>query len=334
METNLLKLVFLIFITSSQISFANSRTDTQCNLRHSFRKGFLEITEVAEKSVAVSRSLSKVLRISAIGTEKDSYCSASLVSKNGHILLASHCLDSCRYRWDAERPDKTNANSLFEFIPKSSRSEKVCSMQVNGVKVEVQVIAMNPCPIENMYADFMEKKPVRKECLESNDTAIVQVPRDLIPATQCVEISWDKPPLNAPVTALGFPIRTQRKMSDAGDSNGVNSFGSFGKIVRQNHCNLDNSNVRQKMDSKIIDWRNALGENVIQSTADIVQGSSGGPLVNDKGQIIAVTSGYISSRHGEESTCEGNSLFSGVRNLDQSLKRWNANLKKEELTCR
>lgn len=315
-----------------QITLAHATKGTDCDLRNSFRKGFLDISEVAKKSKIVATVMSHTVRITNIGIKDGIHCSASVISKKGHILTTSHCLDNCRMNWPPEEGGKLNKESS-SFIQKTHRKGKYCSLNINGKDTFAEVIVMNPCEIEELYNEVIEKKKSPKECMDANDIAVLKVDPALVSNEYCTEISFEKVPLNAGVAAVGYPRQTSRNIRNTGDSNGVDVHGSFGRTVRWKYCELNNTKKRHTLDKSVLLWRDAFHGKLIQATTDIVQGSSGGPLIDAKGRIVAVTSGYISSQHGPESVCAGSSLFASVQSLEKSLANWGADLKKEDLTC-
>lgn len=248
-------------------------------------------------------------------------CSGVIVSDEGHLLTASHCLDICRFNEDGTPTGKNR-----------------CLIKVNDRAIGFTVLRGNTCTIQQRQKAEIAKK-YRKSldefpnnCLDGdlNDFALLK-PTLLgdLGEFSCLEIAPQKPRVGEDVFAMGYPnqtFRAQHERPNAKDAPGGKLAISTGKVVSSNTCDQrwvaqDGFNrfifgSREMPEKKEIqEIVKSLWGHSIQTTVDIFQGSSGGPLVNSQGQVAGVASVMDAFVHNEKRECRGATFFQPVETL-------------------
>lgn len=264
---------------------------------------------------------SAAVKIRVFQNDLSQDCSGVIVSDEGHLLTASHCLDICRFNEDGTPTGKNR-----------------CLLKVNERPIGFTVLRGNTCNIQQRQKAEVAKKYGKSladfpaNCLDGdlNDFALLK-PTALndLGDFSCLEIGPQKPRLSEEVFAMGFPnqtFRTQHERPNAKDAPGGKLAISFGKVVSSNTCEQrwvaqDGFNrfifgEREVPEKKEIqEIVKQLWGHSIQTTVDINQGSSGGPLVNSLGQVVGVASVMDAWVHNEKRECRGATFFQPVASL-------------------
>ena len=256
-------------------------------------------------------------------------CSAAIVSDQGHILTAGHCIDQCLRDNNAY-----TQSGGFHTVNTEVLSQVKCQIVVNNKKVDVKVLATNDCPTPEWTS---AKAP--KSC-RGLDYAILELDPPILSQQPCFRTSRRHPGPGQTVMAVGFPKASNRKSNKASarDADGKSQFISTGKTISaQDTCEMsvDNKSVISSIftgketagpktlgDEQIkfaLERVNSKG--LIQTTADILQGSSGGPLINRySGQLIGVASFFAGGRHGDTAECKGAAFFSSAATMVEEIE--------------
>lgn len=238
---------------------------------------------------------------------KPTSCSASYVSDQGHVLTAAHCLEGCVTR------DK---------VPKFPAKDIQCDVTLGGRKMKARIVVMATCHPKLMIESTLNGRPT---CEDQGDLAILMPetpPKDF----GCLKIATRLPEVDHTVTAIGYPKKTTRR--GPGNSDGVNMHISRGKIVQKDHCVRIAKKNREEV---ALSGAENLQKRFIQSTADIVQGSSGGPLVNSSGEIVGVAMAHMGDNDKYE--CPGSAFFESLVTLDPMSRKWGTRQELEDMQC-
>ena len=153
----------------------------------------------------------------------------------------------------------------------------------------------------------------------------------------CLPLAESKPNLQDGVFAITYPTSTGRAFGGVKDPNEKDAPGgtlslSSGQVVSKSTCTvkwkaqgpvqtvLYGSAIQGKemaMPASLLKWYGGK----IQTTVDFVPGSSGGPLLNSKGEIVGVVSTSMSGLQNNYQECRGSTVFEPVPKMkDLNLK--------------
>jgi hypothetical protein len=255
--------------------------------------------------------------------EKRGHCSGVYVSKSRDILTAAHCFDHCLFK----SPHSTGQN----------QAGKTCSVRINGEPTVVQVKVSSQCPLEKTH-DWKIARALGKPtngipalCASQNDIAIVRPLSPLRRPFACLPLQGQTF-LGENVFTIGHPGYSSRSDERLYDSDGKRAYYSRGSIVRKGHCalkqrwdstkNLSVDGVTYPVGSfvKLPNDVLAAGSGKIQSTVDLVEGSSGSPLINVRGEIVGIASFVFTDAQGPLSQCEGASFFEPAANAVSAMR--------------
>jgi hypothetical protein len=264
----------------------------------------------------------------------DFSCSSSYISDQGHILTASHCLDSCVFDVDGNRK---NANSHLE-----------CEFTLNGKKTVVDVLMMSACSGNDTIAygellrhrveeiDMPEKL---RKCKDQADLAVI-MPRNKAKEFKCMPINLESP-IGKNAYTLGWPEETLR---GAGDSNGIDLYYSQGSILEKQSlkCTPVKSifsalvkKLPKELDLKSFAPKGHVDQ--VQTDIDFVEGSSGGPAIDEEtGEGIGIASvisdpmGFV---HNYKMECKGATFFQALAPL-KNPKGFVDNFNFNDISCK
>ena len=258
-------------------------------------------------------------------------CSAVIISDSGLMLTASHCLDSCRF--------------LASGKPfKRSTEKQICKFIIRNVLQEVEVLKAATCPLK-MKMDYLEKSDLErkaaKEFPESchgsqiMDYALIQpLNKKLLSKFGCVSVAKRPAAIRESVFLLSYPratFRAKNERPEAQDSEGFRLMFSAGKVIESPKCVTSKApgffsrliNGAKKISEEhyleFLDLFGASLNSYIQTTVDAVVGSSGGPLFNLQGEVVAVTSLSGSEFQDEKNECRGSTFFQTVQTWQDDL---------------
>lgn len=276
----------------------------------------------------------------AIAVVKDRWgrCSGAYISDQGHILLASHCLEGCYEQY-------LSSAHLEEFEYGSK-----CSATVNGVEVDARVVAMLKCPAShnlrvrsNHGLQWVSTLP----CSAADGDLAVILPRHPPPPDfRCLPLRKGLPKDNEAVFTIGRPARSWRQGTPL-NSNGTDLFLSSGKVVTQPFCmssgykntwidliffGTASVDPGPKVFSKEV-MEAVFSPRLIQTTVDALPGSSGGPLINWAGEVVGVASFMMRDLADDHVECKGATFFDSVSALDAMAEEWGSGDEIANLTC-
>ncbi|MNK06281.1 Trypsin [compost metagenome] len=249
-------------------------------------------------------------------------CAGAVISNEGHILTANHCLDQC--------------NDGKIRGPRRDRPEQ-CIAKIDGRATLVDVKVTSRCSFqEHLAANQMNSL---QKCTRFNDVAIV-LPRTKFRNRACLPMARNFKEGEA-VYSIGHPMRSKRGKND---SDGRRLYASFGEIIsNQGQCLIvQNGNPSEK--EKGLNQPGALVSmdglypgliaGVIQTTVDLLPGNSGGPLINEQGQVIAVASFIEGSKNNTWLECRGATFFSPIAGVNPTVSKIAEDFEIANLRCK
>lgn len=253
--------------------------------------------------------------------QNQSKCSAFSVSSHGHLLTSGHCLEHCLSNAKLYKRD-----GALDRVDVEKVSGTICHIKINGELTEVEVLAANDCKLgDSRLVDGCPRL----------DYALLHIKAR--PSPDCFALSGSVPDYGTKVASIGFPMRTIRSTwrSDAKDSNGKQQYISMGKTIPPTpSCfkivdqGSDERAGRRNFPPDLMSTRYAMdgvakGEYIQTEGADILHGSSGGPLVIPATGIVAgiASFGLGGLNQSEFSECEGATFFTSVAPLIHAINK-------------
>ena len=249
------------------------------------------------------------------GDDPDSFshCSGTYISDTGTILTGSHCLDHCRFEADGS--------------PKGGAPVTSCKVEIDGKLQDVAILKAARCPTEIKIKYLANRRmgvvdtrlPANCLSTEFDDSAVIQPLRpDLLSRFTCVNVSEEQIALGQKVFTLSYPSPTARFIVDplAKDANKPEMYLSKGEVIQSTTCQKVGSvskEVQLSQDAELMSPR------MIQTTVDIVRGSSGGALLSDRGEIVGVASFVDGARQNANTECRGASFYQAVSGLKKEM---------------
>lgn len=248
-------------------------------------------------------------------------CSGVIVSDEGHVLTASHCLDSCRFEADGT-PSKS----------------KRCVIQIKEQILSFEVLKGNACPIAlkekvemlRLAGRATDSYPANCQDQDLTDYALLKPAlADDLGSYSCLPIAATKPAVGTPVFTMGYPgqsFRAKYQRPGAKDAAGDTLSVSTGLIVDEPTCESrsaalnaftrfiygeEESMARLKIQNVV----RTIYRHTLQTTVDAVPGSSGGPLINQAGEVVGVASVIDPWVHNTKKECRGATFFQPVADL-------------------
>lgn len=262
------------------------------------------------------------------------FCSGSFVSDKGHILTAAHCLTGC--------VRKVNGKDLCKFeLP-----DKVIEVEVVfSSKCDYDLQKMKPTPaIESKWALN------RKICENAIDMAVVLPPESekmMDKQSTCLKLvrSDGLPPLGTKLVKFGIGAPTFRK--NGPNSKDLEFMANEGNVSDGKTCKvLDTHGSKGSFKPDDIGKTFALPEGLkpermakqgyFFSTLDGIDGNSGSPFVNTKGEVVGVYSASVARYLNKYDECAGAAVGVSVSSLREAANQWKPGLGErifDELSC-
>ena len=261
----------------------------------------------------------KVEFVDANGKVLD-HCSGSLVSDEGTLLTAGHCVEHCLR--------KANAIKLVDGISVVDRahlSSARCLVRINGRISQASVLASNDC----RGADLFRSGTVNVAC-NGLDFAVMKVDDPFLTEQPCFQVSSGTPVARTGVAAIGYPPPTSREVykSKARDSDGKGPFLTPGEIIPyQEFCRTEVDqneaprDIRPESSSlRAAIKRQVVGGHVLQTTTDVLRGVSGSGLADvNTFSLVGVARSYASNNANVE--CVGSGYYSSTASIMAVLKK-------------
>jgi hypothetical protein len=236
------------------------------------------------------------------------HCSAVMTSDAGHMYTAGHCVEAC-----VEAGGAYQSGTEVKTVDKAKLAEVQCAVKINGAAATLSILAVSNCGRHERINLPREKCP-------GPEYAIVKTP---FVASACLKQAAQIPEEGATMYSAGFPQASYRDVLNGSrkDSDGVNQFISAGQVLKANpECVRDGKTLKFPEGQQKKSLMQAVKDgDLMQTTVDILGGSSGGPSINGDGDITGLASMMIINH--EVGECKGSTFFSPIKTIrDQVAK--------------
>ena len=234
---------------------------------------------------SLNRAVTASLRLQLSG----GHCSASMVSPDGYVITAGHCMESCLKQ---AGQFKVESSKNPNYSIKEPSLQAPVNLKCSGMSLPA-LGASNPqvVYIGRGFASFDDPKileipdAVFKRMLNAEDDFGV-LKFDLKTQATCIPVSF-KPLLPGDATwVVGFPGNNTRP--DGFGSNGRSEYVSYGNVEKdlsKNDYYLRNHFTGKQMDRLESFYGKS---NQVISTTDHFPGNSGSMTINSQGELVAV----------------------------------------------
>ena len=272
------------------------------------------------KRLGLPSSLAKAsVRFQPLTTKGDinNDCSAVVVSDNGHVFTAAHCLDACLRKAGVYQAESANVERLKpELLPAE------CPVLINEKYTIIKVLATADC----IDAGVTKARP-DPSCV-GLDIALGQIAPELAPV--CAVIAPSIGPQYA--FALSYPHEKTLRLRDGEVEEFVQYFSEGQLVPFARTCNRIANSPKNPEDEKpglrslgspeTIDMyeREVAQGKQFQMTIDIIKGSSGAPIFDREGRVLGVAQGYSLKRHDRYLECAGATFMAPLIQLDLAIR--------------
>lgn len=224
------------------------------------------------------------------------YCSASLISNNGYVITALHCLETCLSEQgllQSRNFSKVEGKLLWLDQPATEANPIHCphlhtEASPGLSSAEVVFTGKGYADFSDSHiGDFTDEEFQKMQEIVS-DVAILKFKSER--KLPCVKASWEKPAVNEQLWSLSSPALTRRTKNN---SDGVNQFASTGFVTDDVLKNPFVKGYVEQNESLLPRFSKLANEKVFLTSLDFYGGSSGAPIFNKNGEIVGVTSSVI-----------------------------------------
>ncbi len=252
-------------------------------------------------------------------------CSASVISDSGKILTNAHCVEDCVFK--AALYTQTDEGTV---VNKEGLKDLICTAKINNVETKFKILAMSDCRDK---VDAARLKYYPNKICNGLDYAVLQPLINTI-ALHCMKHNYEKLSADKKIATIGFPKETYRHVfvKTARDSDGLSQQMSFGKTLDfQPYCYLRNDSLgffdsgKRPFAEKLAVFNKKMVNtgNVMQSSLDQINGSSGGPIFNDHGEIVGIVAYGLPGLNvnSDIRQCDGSTFFIPLSAIISDVKK-------------
>jgi len=283
-------------------------------------------------AATVERLEKTVHKMNMDPSEAMSYCTAFPVSPDGYVLTALHCVRACLAEQGALEEavnEYLGIRDLFVVKNPANTAVTCASFTIPGLGAQgnVKVLATGPALLlysSGFLADssglFRQLKD-REWDRKANDFALLKV--ETTSPIACLRLNPQRPVGGQEVWSVGYPVSPVKDAPPVLSASRGQRFARVEDSVTYQSRTTDNDRawVRQQFGSARLIFSNAMNN----------FGQSGGPIVDSRGEVIGITSGFsvpagqeFSNIHELTGTNTANVLVGLPRELARDLMAKNA----------
>lgn len=223
----------------------------------------------------------------------DGRCSGVVISNQGHILTARHCLQKCMFQQGLFQNISEQSATEYQVTNKDKLGQLACEVSIDGQMNSVILEATSPGLITRFNSASLQAlnpslfKKLVSEGFTSRGDFLVLRPAHPLKGKKCRALASSDAAVGADVVTIGYPGATAR--TSGFNSDGVHATKSEGQIssgIEENLCLSELSN----RDSILMQIGIRFNEDTaVMSTVDAVAGASGSPLFDGQsGDVLGV----------------------------------------------
>lgn len=300
-------ILFAILIVSPAALAAELAVSGDDGLRHDV---IFQSPEEGLAAMNLPESLAKTAPLYEVLDDKGRLldrCSANVVSDQGHLLTAGHCLENCL------KPQRVYTGDAP--VKAAALIGKTCNIRINGQVHKLPVLAINGCPGQGRWGP---------RCT-GLDYAVLDASslKDQFP--NCVGVSNNRPGPKDQALALNYPELNERtfRQGQKFKREVHDQVSSLGQIIEtRDHCLLEGqeTNLHSESFNMAIVRRWIANHHILQTDIDILHGSSGSGLINARGELIGIARMFNKRVHNKNQECKGATLFTNASTAVEQIK--------------
>ncbi len=261
-------------------------------------------TDTQEISIpsGVQTAINASIKYSFEYDNHSAHCSATVISPEGIILTARHCIDSCLKEKRRIKNISIGPNSRDEYLVYDHAPGDQCPILLptgenTAIYASAEVLALGQAEIPNPLAvrfDVPEKYFTLLDhgiAFLSGDFAILRVPE--LKGSVCAPVSEKEIKPGTKIWTASYPGKSTRLDHN---SDGINKFVSYGE-AKESTLTGENPTVLEIVEAakehpELLDiFRDSFDlPHLIISDVDFIGGSSGSGLFDEEGNLVGLNS--------------------------------------------
>lgn len=294
--------IFSSFVYAKLFHVSTDRVQEQYRSKTTLENRILETKKQIDHFPNLHQTMQSVMRLEF----PNGSCTASLISNAGHVLTNAHCLRDCIQMNGVLNSlvqlIQTNDYKITEYSREVLNKNITCTeyythTHKNTLKYQYPKIvwvgkghsSFRDASISNFPQNVLDKIRDNKV-----DAVVLKFElQDGVQKAPCLKIKMDTDRIHKmnEIWTMGYPDYTSRY--DGFDSDGYSAFINSGFVIPS--ITMDKYFQSQKLDKTFYELQKKIHDQkfIIKSSLDGYIGSSGSPILNNKGQLSALFYGVI-----------------------------------------